>query len=94
MAKTSNLNIRMDANVKAEAEALFGSYGLSLTDAVNVFFHQSLKVGGLPFDLRPQRPNAETIAAIMEAERLSRDPNAKTFTNLDELWKDLGSDDV
>lgn len=38
-------------------------------------------------------PNAETIAAMEEAEKLSHDPNAKTFTSVEELFKDLEADE-
>lgn len=34
-------------------------------------------------------PNAETIAAMLEAERIAKDPNAKYYTDLDELFADL-----
>jgi DNA-damage-inducible protein J len=43
-------------------------------------------VGGLPFEVKVDRPNKETIAAMREAERLAHDPNAKRYTDLDELF--------
>ena len=36
MAKTANLNIRMDPEIKAEAEALFSTFGMTVSDAVNI----------------------------------------------------------
>ena len=41
MAKTANLNIRVDPEIKSSAEALFSSFGLTVSDAVNIFLHQS-----------------------------------------------------
>ena len=34
-------------------------------------------------------PNAETIAAMEEGERIARDPNWPTYTDLDKMWEDL-----
>ena len=39
------------------------------------------------------QPNAETIAAIEEAEQLLKDPNTKKYTSVEELFKDLEADD-
>ena len=35
------------------------------------------------------QPNKETIAAMLEAERIAKDPSVKGYTNLDELFADL-----
>ncbi|MDE5741433.1 MAG: hypothetical protein K2H90_03185, partial [Oscillospiraceae bacterium] len=34
-------------------------------------------------------PNAETEAAMLEADRIARDPNVKAYTDTDELMRDL-----
>ena len=93
MAKTASLNIRLDADVKKTAETVYSRYGLSLAEAVNVFIHQSCNVGGLPFDLRPTRPNTETLAAMAEADRISRDPSIKGYRDMEALFKDLDTDE-
>ena len=36
-----------------------------------------------------ERPNKETIAAMLEVERIAKDPNVKHYTDLDELFEDL-----
>jgi DNA-damage-inducible protein J len=72
MPKTATLSIRVDPKIKSEAETLYSRYGLSLGDAVNVFLHQSLNVGGLPFDMRASRPNAVTEAAMLEGDEIIR----------------------
>jgi len=89
MAKTASLNIRLDAEVKQLAETVYSRYGLSLAEAVTVFIHQSCNVGGLPFNLRPARPNTETLAAMAEAERISCDPSVRGYRDMNELFKDL-----
>jgi DNA-damage-inducible protein J len=67
MAKTANLNIRIDPKIKQGAEQLFSTFGITLSDAINIFLRQSLMVGGLPFELKKPRYNAETEAAMREA---------------------------
>jgi DNA-damage-inducible protein J len=93
MSRTAVLNIRIEPEVKANAEELFSSFGLTVTDAVNVFLRQSLMHGGFPFEIVQYKPNATTLAAIVEAEQIISDPNAKTFTSFDELLADLESDE-
>jgi DNA-damage-inducible protein J len=51
MAKTANINIRIDPETKARSEQLFAKFGITITDAVNIFLHQSLMVGGLVMTL-------------------------------------------
>ncbi|MDR1793917.1 MAG: type II toxin-antitoxin system RelB/DinJ family antitoxin [Erysipelotrichaceae bacterium] len=56
MSKTAIINIRIDPQSKEDAEALFARYGMTISQAVSIFIHQSLNVGGLPFDVRPIEP--------------------------------------
>ena len=51
MAATTNLNIRMDKELKARAEAFFNELGLTMSSAFNVFVRQSLREGKIPFEL-------------------------------------------
>ena len=91
MAKstTSNISIRMDSDLKAAAEALYEELGMNLSTAFNIFVRQSLREGRIPFDISLDRPNKETIAAMLEAERIAKDPSVKGYTDLDELFADL-----
>ena len=45
--------------------------------------------GGIPFDVKLERPNKETTAAMLEAERIAKDPSVKGYNDLDELFADL-----
>jgi DNA-damage-inducible protein J len=92
--KTASLNVRMLPEMKAEAERVYGYYGLSLHEAVTVFIKQSCNVGGFPFDLRgAQYTDPESMEAFKEAEQLKRDKNAKSFKTMEALIADLESDD-
>lgn len=67
MAKTATINMRVNPQVKSEAESISSSLGMTLTEAINVFLHKAVMEGGLPFDVRQPRYNAETEAAMREA---------------------------
>ena len=54
MAKSAMYTMRIDPEVKREAEELFASFGLNLTDAINIFLYQSIREQGLPFELKRQ----------------------------------------
>lgn len=86
---TTNISIRMDADLKAQADALFGELGMNITTAFNIFVRQALREGRIPFDISLNQPNRETLAALMETERIAKDPNVKGYTDLDELFDDL-----
>lgn len=87
--KTVKVSICMDADLKARAEALYEELGMSLSTAFNIFVRQSLREGGLPFQVKVERPNRETLEAMLEAQRLENDPSVKTYNNADELFADL-----
>ena len=51
MAETTNLNIRIDKELKEHAEEFFADLGLSMTTAFNIFVRQSLRQGKIPFEI-------------------------------------------
>ncbi|MDI6618803.1 MAG: type II toxin-antitoxin system RelB/DinJ family antitoxin [Clostridiales bacterium] len=89
VANTTNFSVRMDSDIKKQCEALYGELGMNLTTAINVFLRQSLRSGGFPFDVTLNTPNAVTIAAMQEAERIARDPNAKRYSDVEEALREL-----
>jgi addiction module RelB/DinJ family antitoxin len=60
LAKTANLNIRLDPEVKSAVDALYSQFGITLADAVNIFLHKSIMAGGLPFDMTMTRHRIRT----------------------------------
>jgi DNA-damage-inducible protein J len=79
----------MDVKLKAQADALFAELGMNISTAFNIFVRQSLREGKIPFDISLNQPNMETIAAMLEAERIAKDTSVKGYTDLDELFADL-----
>lgn len=86
---TTNFSVRMDADVKKECEAIYGELGINLTTAINVFLRKSMRAGGFPFDVRLEEPNRETIAAMLEAERLVHDPTVKRYSDVEDALAEL-----
>ena len=89
VANTTNFSVRMDSDIKKQCEILYGELGVNLTTAINVFLRQSLRAGGFPFDVRMEQPNKETIAAMLEAERIARDPSVKRYSDVEEALRAL-----
>ncbi len=88
---STNVTIRMDADLKRDAEDLFRDLGLTLSGAINVFVRQAVREQALPFRLERLQPNDETRRAldeVMRGENLSR-----PFHSVEELIADLNADD-
>lgn len=55
---------RTNSEVKKQATEIYSHWGLSLSDAINVFLVKSVEVGGLPFEMRPELPSYDQVAAL------------------------------
>lgn len=87
MAATQSLNVRMDPNLKIQAENILGELGIPTSTAITMFFKAIVRTGGIPFSLQINKLNAETIEAIEDVDNnrnLSR-----TFDSVEELMRDL-----
>lgn len=65
MAKTATIRARVEPELKSQAEELFSQLGLSVTQAITLFYRQVTLQKGLPFAVRI--PNAETLQALRQA---------------------------
>lgn len=86
---TTNISIRMDADLKKRADILFSELGMNISTAFNIFVRQALREGGIPFEINLGYPNRETAAALLEAEQIAKDPTVMGYTDLDKLFADL-----
>ena len=82
---TTPTQVRIDADVKAKATSLFATLGLDMSSAVNLFLHQCVLRGGLPFAVEVPQYSEQTLEAMAEARRISRDPDVKGYTSMEEL---------
>ena len=51
MADTINVTIRLDREVKEQAEKMFNDFGMNLSTAFNIFARQALRQGKIPFEI-------------------------------------------
>lgn len=87
---TAVLQTRVDTETKLEAESLFDSLGLDITTAIRLFLRQSINQQRIPFDIVPPKYNFsdETLAAIDEARRISKDSSVRSYSSAKELFED------
>lgn len=86
----ANVNVRIDSKLKKQAEEVFASLGISVSSAINMFYHQVVRTQSIPFELKADIPNEVTMAAIKEAEDIEKGKKkVKSFTNVEGLIKDL-----
>lgn len=69
MAQNTLIQVRVEDSLKKEADALFSDLGLDTPTAIRIFLKQAIKRNGLPFDVAQPVFNAETIAAMEEADQ-------------------------
>lgn len=82
-------NIKIDSELKKEAQRLFDDLGLNLSTAINMFLKQAVREQAIPFRVGAQVPNAVTLAALAEGEEMLKDPTAPRFSSVEALFEDL-----
>lgn len=87
--QTANVTIRMDKNLKKQTEQLLNEFGMNMTTAFTIFAKTVVRQGRIPFEISIDVPNAETIKAIEEADKISHDPTVKGYTNVEEMMGDI-----
>ena len=86
----ANVNVRIDPKLKKQAEDVFASLGISVSSAINIFYHQVVRTRGIPFELKADIPNETTVAAIEEAEEMAKHPKkSKSFSSVEDIMEDL-----
>lgn len=93
MATTKTLNLRVDADLKAQAEQIFSKLGLPTSTAITMFLKSVVRYGGIPFDLRAHVPNEETQEALREYEDMKAHPEQyKRYASFKEAVCDVLAD--
>jgi len=77
-------------NVK-QSEEIFNELGLNMSTALTVFLRQTVRSRGIPFEMRLNIPNEETLAAIQDVN-MERNMS-RQFHSVKELMEDLDADD-
>lgn len=82
---TSAITIRVDSELKAEAEEFFEEIGMNMTTGITCFLKKCLSVGEIPFKLGKMSKRARILAAYEEAKAVANDPNAPTCDDPDKI---------
>ena len=93
---TVNVSIRMDAEIKTEAEELFSELGLILGAAVNVFVRQAVRRGGIPFKVTLGKDRGRELAAVEtkpsgenSRQGFEEPSKQREYSNLEEFFAKL-----
>ncbi len=90
---TTNVTIRMDAELKKQAETVLAEMGMNFTTAYTAFTKQLVRDRRFPFVPDCSVPNERTQAAIGEADDIiSGKKAAKRYKNAAELFEDIDGD--
>ena len=85
MSKTS-MSIRLDSEVKEQAQQVFNNLGMDMTTAINIFLRQAIQYQGLPFDVRldENRKLLEVLTDLDQKRNMSQ-----SFESVSDLMEDL-----
>lgn len=83
----SQLQIRVDKQLKSDVSAIFSNIGLDLSTAIRLFFKKSLQVKGLPFSLNEEDSDFDYISAMdnvfaMQEEARKANPEGMTLEQI------------
>ena len=88
--ESTNMTLRVDTELKKQAEELFSDLGLSMSAAITVFMKQAVREQRIPFAVS-RGYNEETIQAIENVR--NRQNLSRGFSSVQELMEDLNADD-
>ena len=85
MSKTS-MSIRLDSEVKEQAQQVFSHLGMDMTTAINIFLRQAIQYQGLPFDVKidENRKLLQVVTDVEQNRNMSR-----SFGSVSDLMEDL-----
>ncbi|MBU1570210.1 MAG: type II toxin-antitoxin system RelB/DinJ family antitoxin [Proteobacteria bacterium] len=84
MAKVDFIRARVEPATKHKAEAIFKKLGLSISEAINIFYNQVILNKGLPFEVKI--PNELTLRVMKETEE---EKNLTKWKSSDDFVKEM-----
>ena len=85
MPKTS-MSIRLDSEVKEQAQQVFNHLGMDMTTAINIFLRQAIQYQGLPFDVRLDE-NRKLLQVLTDVDQNCN--MSQSFESVSDLMEDL-----
>lgn len=68
MAKSANLYVRIEPDVKEQAESILSALGIPASNAINMFYKQIIMCRGLPFDVKIPTEKPLNMAVLSEEQ--------------------------
>ena len=95
MAKTDNINIRVEPELKKEVESILNDLGMNLAEAITIYLKQIVLTDSIPFIIKKPQFSDEMLESIAEADEIMKNPDKyKSYHNLDEILEDINNDDT
>ena len=86
----ANVNIRIDDELKKDAEMIFNELGLTPTTAITLFYKQVVRTYSIPFEIKLDVPNKETRDALNEVKSYEEKiKEAKKYYSVNEMVEEL-----
>ncbi len=90
----ASVNVRIDDDIKRDAEEILKRIGVTPSAAINMFYIQIIRTASIPFELKVDISNQETLEALEELKEFEKDPSkGKRYHSVKELMKDLRKED-
>ena len=90
---TKMLQLNLDENLENASLKLFSSLGIDMTGAITLFLKQGIICEGLPFNSEITKYKPEVIDAMLDAKKVSQDPNVKAYDSFSEAILDMENED-
>lgn len=91
--ESANINVRVDSDLKKQAESLFADLGLTMSSAITLFLKSAVGHDGIPFDVKRCKPNSITVSALKEHEKMISDKETyKRYNSFAEILAEVSDD--
>ena len=86
----ATVTMRIDDKMKTELQEFLSDLGMDMTTFFNICSRQALREQRIPFEIRRETPNVETLEAFQEVEQMKQHPErTKTYTDVDKMMEEL-----
>lgn len=93
MAKTDNINIRIEPELKKEVETTLNDLGMNIAEAITIFLKQVVLTESIPFVIKKPQFSNEMLEAIKEADEIMKNPDAyPSYNSVEELMEALNDE--
>lgn len=90
---TTNINVRVDTELKQSAEALLNDLGQNMSSAITMFLKSAVSHDGIPFEVSRLSPNTEAKAALTKYDALKKKNRSyKRYSSFDEIVDEVFTD--